>query len=310
MMEQLLAINTGKAIVPDFNFSTATLTSIPGPPGAPAAGTFHQATVTVDGQMYSFGSYSGSGKTTSFRFNPAGFVSTTLAALPTTMYGALVVYHNSKFYIFGGTRGDATTDFIVYDPQTNTYARETAPGLPVAMHTTVGYKDGKIYMPQCNGTTNYYIYDIPTKTLETISLTPLAIAAIFERASIVAGDYVYSVGGRSARTGTPTLSAVAYRMNITTKVIEPLPNLPVGCFLGNNLFTNGRQVYLPGPVVGGVATNRTLVYDIPSNTWSNITSPGAMRAFSANAYITNRMYFLGGLVGTTEQTTGVLYATL
>lgn len=310
MLEHLLySFATPGPIDPEnFDFTKAQLSAIVGPPGATGAGTFHQATEVLNNQMYSFGSYSGTGKTTCFRFNPSSGVNTVLTALPTSMYGASIVLHQGKFWLFGGTRGDASTDFIVYDPVANTFARETAPGLPLSMHTKVAYHDGKIYMPQVNNTTNYYIYDIPTKTLETISLASLGIANIFDRASIYADGYIYSFGGRSARVSTAVMSPVAYRMDIVTRQIELLPNMPTACFLGNNLFTNGKQIYLPGPIVGTSAVNKTMVYDIPTGQWSDKTAPGAMRAFSANAYITNRMYFLGGLVGGVEQPSGVRYA--
>lgn len=308
MLEQLMMISQGVVPIVDFDFTNAVLRSTAGPPGAPSAGSFHQAVTTVNSQMYSFGSYSGAGKTTAFRFAP-GSGSVTLAALPTTIFGGLVVPHNGKLYNFGGTRGDSSTDFIIYDPTTNTYSREAAPGLPVAMHTILGYANGKIYMPQCNNTTNYYIYDIVTKTVETISLTSLGIPTIFERATIVVGDYAYSFGGRATRTTGATSSNVAYRMHLTTKVIELLPNLPTAAFIANNLFTNGNEIYIVAPISGAsVPANIAMVLDLETLTWASHAVPSGLRPFSASCYISNRFYFLGGVIGSTEQTTGVSYS--
>lgn len=309
MIEQLLtSLDAGPVTIRDFNFSTATVTGFPGPPGAPAAGSFHQATIVNNNQIFSFGGYSGAGKSTVFKMTGGG-TPTSLAALPTTIYGGLVVFHNGKFYNFGGTRGDSSTDFIVYDPIANTHSRVTAPGLPLAMHTVAGYANGKIYMPQCNGTTNYYIYDIEAKTLETISLTSLGVAAIFERATIVVGNYAYSFGGRATRAGGAATSNVAYRMNLTTKAIELLPNMSSACFPANNLFTNGRQVYVVAPSAGTTPINKAMVMDTTTLLWTDYTTPGGMRCFSANGYLNNKLYFMGGIIGVTEQTNGVVYAT-
>lgn len=308
MIEQMLILDTGPTPIRDFNFSTGVVTGFPGPLGAPAAGSFHQATIVNSNLIYAFGGYSGVGKATVTKTTGAGG-QTALAALPTTIYGGLVVFHNNKFYNFGGTRGDSTLGFIVYDPVLNTHARVTAPGLPVAMHTVAGYANGKIYMPQCDGTTNYYIYDIEAKTLETISLTSLGVPAIFERATIVAGNYAYSVGGRVSRAGGAAGSAVAYRMNLTTKEIELLPNMSSACFPANNLFTNGRQIYVVAPSSGATTPiNKAMVLDTTTLLWTDYTIPAGMRCFSANGYMNNKLYFMGGIIGSTEQTTGAVYA--
>lgn len=290
MLEILLSGKEKKGVPSAAAIDNATFSAAPGPGYG-----FHFAPVTIGTRIYHFGYYNGSGQATARYFDTATGTFTAIASLPTTVYGAAAIHYEGKVYIIGGTRGDGTFTTIIYNIATNTYSRGTT-ALPSLVFFGAAVKDNLVYIAGANNTGNLYIYNVLTDTFETVSL---GVPAQNGGSASIVGDYLYVFGGRNASLVHQT---TAYRVHLTTRLVEQLTPLPKALMITWSRFVYGKYIVFVGTHESSSASSFThgfFYYDTDLDSYKVLATPNSIRSYAWSGFVNDTFYMLGGIVNST-----------
>lgn len=251
----------------------------------------HYAPVTIGTRIYYFGFYNGSGVASARYFDTETGTFTTLANPPTTIYGAAAVHYDGKVYIIGGTRGDNTNNVIIYNIATNTYSRGTRV-LPAITFFGIAIRDNLAYIANADNTGNMYIYDVLTDTYQTVAL---GVASQICGSGSIIGDYLYVFGGR---TTALVHQKTAFRVHLTTFVVEQLEPLPKPLMIAWNRFVYGKYVVFVGAFDASSVSSFThgfFYYDTELNSYKVLTTPSNIRGYAWSGFVNDVFYALGGI---------------
>jgi N-acetylneuraminic acid mutarotase len=214
----------------------------------------YQATVSLNGILYSFGGAATTDVSASYRYDPAANAWTAIASLPGVRASASAVTDGTYIYIVGGLIGGNPTNTVYrYDPIANSYT--TMAAIPVASgYPVVAYLSGKIYhIGGCpgncsSGTPRVDVYTLATNTWGSGPPYPIPVAMA---SVVVSSGFIYVAGGAD-QTGQAT--SRTYRLDPTTNVWDDasIADLPVARREAAGDMLNGRWI------LGGVATRATL----------------------------------------------------
>ena len=131
-------------------------------------------------------------------------------------------------------------------------------------------------------------------------MAPLPEGRVFN-AVIAHGAYVYVIGGTSDGGGH-TSTATNFRYNTSDNTWETMTPMPVALDSIDGAVIDGK-IYIPG----GESDSNTYVYDIASDSWTDIQANGSYVGREQYQVVTigTDLYVLGGIVGSSASTTEV-----
>lgn len=207
---------------------------------------------------------------------------TVLASAPTGVYtGGSLAYDTTTESVYM-TRGNWKSNFYKYTVETNSWSQ--LPDTPATFDqgaSQIVY-NGYIYALRGGNNTNFYRYsiaeaswEIPTKGFFGPSI-PL-VGGVYTYFPFSSGTYAVTDGSENMYMIRGLYDNVFVRYNVTTGTTTEMARLPVGAWDGSSLVYVGNHneiYYSPGGIgtTRSGASNYFFKYDIPTNTWSEITT--------------------------------------
>ena len=264
----------------------------------------------VSGKIYAIGGSNSSGDlTVNEMYDPATDRWSTKSSMPTARTGFATAVYENKIYVIGGSVGDGFTGNVeVYDPIDDTWQTLASMPTPRADLTAnvVGDKiyliGGRIYSsvsPYYNQTDITQVYDVKTNTWSTNTSMPTALQGY---ASTVVGTKIYIIGGsRQSISGVDTSTSALQIYDTQTgrwTTGQPL-NYPSS--YGASIVTTGvmapTKIYYVGGFSVETFSNKTQIYDIENDFWSDGPNMSTPRAYLGLAVVNDMIYAVGGLDG-------------
>lgn len=207
---------------------------------------------------------------------------TVLASAPTGVYtGGSLAYDTTTESVYM-TRGNWKNNYYKYDVGLNSWSQ--LPDTPATFDqgaSQIVY-NGYIYALRGGNSTNFYRYtiaeaswEIPTKGFFGPSI-PL-VGGVYTYFPFSSGTYAVTDGSENMYMIRGLYDNVFVRYNVTTGTTTEMARLPVGAWDGSSLVYVGNHneiYYSPGGIgtTRSGASNYFYKYDIPTNTWSEITT--------------------------------------
>ncbi|XHH09962.1 MAG: kelch repeat-containing protein [Candidatus Bathyarchaeia archaeon] len=264
----------------------------------------------ISGKIYAIGGSSSDGELAiNEMFDPVTNKWYTKTPMPTARTGFAITTYENKIYVIGGSVGDSFLGNVeVYDPISNTWQTMASMPTPRA-DLSANIVDGKIYLiggktyssvsPYYSQTSINQVYDVETNTWSTNVSMPTALQGY---ASTVIDKKIYFIGGTKQSVSGVDSSTNAVQIydtqtaNWTTG--KPL-NYPSS--YGAAIATSGvlapTKIYYIGGYSAGIFTNKTQIYDIEKNSWSEGPKMLTSRAYLGLAVVSDVVYAVGGFDG-------------
>lgn len=118
----------------------------------------------VNGKIYVFGGYDGTGLNYVWEYNPTSGAWTKKADMPTARYGSATAVMNNKIYVFGGGYGSSSNE--VYDPATNSWGIRSEMPFSLLGWDVAAPSGNKIVLVEAEGSGRTAIYDPTTDAYE------------------------------------------------------------------------------------------------------------------------------------------------
>ncbi|HEX9989316.1 MAG TPA: S8 family serine peptidase, partial [Chloroflexia bacterium] len=235
-----------------------------------------QGGVAGDGNFYVAGGQMGNNTPVPnvARFNSASNTFTALPNLPVPVGQAAVGVTGTKMYVAGGylggtTAASVTSTLQIFDTSTNTWTFG-AP-MPAAKEAAAGViANGKFYViggDDFNATvaTNY-VYDIAAGTWSVG--TPLPAGRTNTNATAV-GNIIYLFGGAIGSGFTADDALLKFDTTTNTwTTLAPAGVTGLGNYGGISTFGAGKLIVTVGGSTNFVSSNRSRIYDITGNSWT------------------------------------------
>ncbi|MDR2204377.1 MAG: hypothetical protein LBE76_08850 [Nitrososphaerota archaeon] len=233
----------------------------------------------------------------------------TKASMPTARTGFATVVHENKIYVIGGSVGDSFIDNVeVYNPNSDTWQTLSSMPTPRAdlAANVVGDKiyliGGKIYSnnsPYYTQTDKVEIYDIKTNTWSTSTSMPISMQG---SSSSVIGTKIYIIGGSKqsdTRTDTSTTNLQIYDTQTSkwTNGSSLLYPSSYGATVATTGVMAATKIYYTGGFSLGAFSDKTQIYDIEHDSWSEGPKMSTVRAYLDSATINDIIYAIGGFDG-------------
>ncbi|MGB5018662.1 MAG: hypothetical protein WBO66_02950, partial [Candidatus Moraniibacteriota bacterium] len=204
---------------------------------------------------------------------------TVLASAPTGVYtGGSLAYDTTTDSVYM-TRGNWKSNYYKYAVETNSWSQ--LPDTP----TTFGQGasqivyNGYIYALGGNNTASFYRYNIAETSWEipTMGIFGPAVPSTTAYFPYSYGTFAVSDEGENLYIVRGSYDNVFVRYNVTTGVTTEMARLPVGAYDGSSLVYvgNHNEIYYSPGAIGTTrltGSNYFFKYDIPTNTWSEITT--------------------------------------
>jgi len=262
---------------------------------------------TVDGKIYAIGGrqYSSSSASSAVeQYDPATDTWTTKAPMPTARQWLSTSAVNGKIYAFGGTPityQPALSTVEEYDPATDTWT-EKAP-MPTARFVfSTSVVDGKIYAiggvlrATAGGaeprTSVVEAYDPATDTWTT--KTPMPTTRAFLATSVVNGK-IYAIGG--ALSGGSSILSTVEEYNPATDTWTTKAPMPTARTTVLATSAVNGIIYVIGGVRYGTVISTVEAYDPATDTWTTKTPMPRARGFLATSALNEKIYAIGGSLG-------------
>ena len=264
----------------------------------------------VSGKVYAIGGSNGNGELAlNEMFDPATNRWSARTSMPTARTGFAEAVYNNKIYVIGGSVGDSFLGNVeVYDPVSNTWQTMASMPTPRA-DLSANVVNGKIYLfggktyssvsPFYNQTSINQVYDIATNTWSTNTSMPTPLQGY---ASTVVGTKIYVFGGAKLSVAgiDSSINAVQiYDTETGTWATGKSLNSPSS--YGAAIETTGvmapQKIYYVGGYSSGTFSDKTQVYDIEQNVWSESAKMPTPRAYLGLAVVNDVVYAVGGFEG-------------
>jgi len=225
---------------------------------------------------------------------------TILASAPTGVYtGGSLAYDTTTESVYM-TRGNWKNNYYKYDVGLNSWSQ--LPDTPATFNqgaSQVVY-NGYIYALRGANQTNFYRYNIAESSWEipTKGLFGPSIPGGTTYFPFSSGTNVVTDGGENMYMIRGSYDNVFLRYNVATGTTTEMARLPVGAWDGSSLVYVGNHdeiYYSPGLIrtTRSGASNYFYKYDIPTNTWSEVTTDrpalqvgtGSSMAYDGSRYI-------------------------
>lgn len=288
------------------NAADSTWTSLAGMPTSRGG----LGVAVVSGKIYAIGGSNDSGElAVNEMFDPATNKWTTKTSMPTARTGFAIAVYNNKIYVIGGSVGDSFLGNVeVYDPVSNTW--QTMASMPTPRtDLSANVVDGKIYLfggktyssisPFYNQTSINQVYDIASNTWSTGASMPTPLQGY---ASAVVDKKIYVFGGAKlsvAGIDSSISSVQIYDTETDTWTTGKSLNVPSS--YGAAVATIGvmapEKIYYIGGYSSGTFSDKTQVYDVEQNVWSESAKMPTPRAYLGLAVVNDEIYAVGGFDG-------------
>ena len=264
----------------------------------------------VSGKIYAIGGSNSSGDLAiNEMYDPVADSWSVKLSMPTARTGFATAVYENKIYIIGGSVGTSFTGNVeVYDPINDTWQTLASMPTPRADLTAnvVGDKiyliGGKVYQngpPYYTQTDITQVYDVKTNTWSTNTSMPIALQGY---ASSVIDTKIYIIGGsRQTISGIDTsTSSLQIYDTITDKWVigQPL-NFPSS--YGAAVATTGvmapTKIYYTGGFSVETFSDRTQIYDIANDIWTDGPQMSTQRAYLGLAVVNDIICAIGGFDG-------------
>jgi N-acetylneuraminic acid mutarotase len=264
----------------------------------------------VSGKIYAIGGSNDNGELAlNEMYDPALNKWYTKTSMPTARMGfALAVYEN-KIYVIGGSVGDSFTGNVeVYDPISNTWQTKASMPTPRA-DMAASIIDGKIYLiggktyssvsPYFSQTDINQVYDIQTNTWTTNSSMP---AALHGYASTVIGTKIYLIGGSKQSisgidSSVNTLQIYDTQNDTWTTGKSLIYTSSYGAAVVTSGIVAPAKIYYIGGYSSGTFSDKTQIYDIENDSWSEGPKMSTSRAYLGLTVLNDVIYAIGGFDG-------------
>jgi N-acetylneuraminic acid mutarotase len=264
----------------------------------------------VSGKIYAIGGLNDKGElTVNEMYDPVTDKWSSKASMPTARAGFAVAVYESKIYVIGGSVRDSFTgNMEVYDTISNTW--ETVASMPTPRaDLSANIVDGKIYlmggktyssgMPNYSQTNITQVYDVETNTWSTNTSMPIALQGY---ASTVVGSKIYVIGGaKQSILGVDSSVNALQIYDTQTGVWVNGSSLNVPTSYGSAVATSGimapARIYYIGGYSTGTFSDKTLIYNVDEDSWSEGSKMSASRAYFGLAVVNDVIYAVGGFDG-------------
>jgi N-acetylneuraminic acid mutarotase len=266
--------------------------------------------VTVSGKIYAIG---GSNSSDVFAVNemydPATDKWSNRVSMPTARTGFATAVYDDKIYVIGGSIGESFTSKVeVYDPMDDIWRTLASLPMPRA-DLTASVVGDKIYLiggkassnvsPYYTQTNDNQVYDIKTNTWSTRTSMPIALQGY---TSVVIGTKVYIMGGsRQSLSGIDTSTSNLQIYDTETDKWSNGQPLLFPSSYGAAVVTTGviapTKIYHVGGFSVETFTNKTQIYDVANDFWSEGPEMSAKRAYIGLTIVNDILYAIGGLDG-------------
>ncbi len=229
--------------------------------------------------------------------------------MPTARSGFAIASYNNQIYVIGGSVGDTFTGNVeVYDPVTDTWQTKASMPTPRA-DLCANVVNGKIYLiggKTYSSTAPYYrqtaineVYDPATNTWSTNASMPTAVQGY---ASAVIDSKIYIIGGtRQSALGSESFTSAnqIYDTQTDTWTNGKSMNQPTsyGAATATTGFMAPTKIFYFGGYMGSTFSNKTQVFDLEKNSWTNGPEMPTPRAYLGVAVINDIIYAVGGFDG-------------
>lgn len=233
---------------------------------------------------------------------------TVLASAPTGIYtGGSLAYDTTTESVYM-TRGNWKNNYYKYSVETNSWSQ--LPDTPATFDQGASQLvyNGYIYALRGANTTNFYRYNIAETSWEipTKGFFGPSIPGGTTYFPYTSGTFAVSDGGENMYIIRGGYDNVFVRYNVSTGTMTEMARLPVGAWDGSSLVYvgNHNEIYYSPGAIGTTrltGSNYFYKYDIPTNTWSEITTdrPAAqVGAGSSMTYDGTQYIYLTRGVGT------------
>jgi N-acetylneuraminic acid mutarotase len=264
----------------------------------------------VSGKIYAIGgSNSSDALAVNEMYDPALDRWTTKHPMPTARTGFATAVHENKIYTIGGSSGESFTGKVeVYNPLDDTWKTLASMPTPRA-DLTANVVGDKIYLfggkassdvsPYYTQTNDNQVYDIKTNTWSTKTSLPIALQGY---ASVVIGTKIYVIGGsRQSLSGIDTSTSNLQIYDTETDKWSNGQPLIFPSSYGAAVVTTGviapAKIYYVGGFSVETFTDKTQIYDVANDSWSEGPKMSTKRAYIGLAVVTDIIYAIGGLDG-------------
>jgi N-acetylneuraminic acid mutarotase len=264
----------------------------------------------VSGKIYAIGGLNDKGElAVNEMYDPVTNRWSTKTSMPTARAGFAIAVYESKIYVIGGSVGDSFTgNMEVYDTINDTWETVTSMPTPRA-DLSANIVDDKIYLmggktyssgtPKHSQTNVNQVYDVKTNTWSTNTSMPVALQGY---ASTVIGSKIYVIGGAKQSTSGVDSSVNTLQIYDTqTGVWDNANSLESPNSYGSAVATSGvmapTRIYYIGGYSMGVFSDKTVIYNVEEDSWSEGSKMSAPRAYFALATVNDVIYAIGGFDG-------------
>jgi N-acetylneuraminic acid mutarotase len=265
----------------------------------------------VSGKIYAIGGLNDKGElAVNEMYDPVANKWSTKASMPTARAGFAIAVYESKIYVIGGSVGNSFTgNMEVYDTISDTWEHVASMPTPRA-DLTANIVDGKIYLfggktyssgtPSHSQTNVTQVYDVKTNTWSTNTSMPMALQGY---ASTVIGSKIYVIGGaKQSVSGVDSSVSTLQIYNTQTGVWVNGSFLNAPASYGCAVVTLGvmapSRIYYIGGYSTGAFSDKTLIYNVEEDSWSEGSKMSASRAYFGLAVVNDVIYAIGGFDGT------------
>jgi N-acetylneuraminic acid mutarotase len=264
----------------------------------------------VSGKIYAIGGLNDKGElAVNEMYDPVTNKWSTKASMPTARAGFASAVYESKIYVIGGSVGDSFTgNMEVYETISDTWEHVASMPTPRA-DLTANIIGGKIYLiggktyssgtPSHSQTNVTQVYDVKTNTWSTNTSIPMALQGY---ASTVIGSKIYVIGGaKQSISGIDSSINTLQIYDTQTGVWVNGSSLNAPASYGSAVTTSGvmapARIYYIGGYSLGVFSDKTLIYNVEEDSWSEGSKMSVSRAYFGLAVVNDVIYAVGGFDG-------------
>jgi serine protease AprX len=262
-----------------------------------------QGDVAADGNFYVAGGQDGANipQGATAKFNPVSNTWTSLAPLPVPVGQAAVGITGTKMYVAGGFLGgtDITSTLQIYDITSNTWS--FGPSMPASTEASAGVVLGnKFYVIGGDdfnaGLASNYAYDVVANSWTTAAALPATRTNLNGTA---VGGLLYVFGGATGAGFTADDDLLSYSPSTNSWTnLAPAGLTDLGNYANISPYTAGKLIATVGGSTTFVPSNRTRIYDIALNSWTEGPAMNESRLGHAQGTLLDgRVIVVSGLLG-------------
>lgn len=253
---------------------------------------------TVNNQVYAIGgrlTSSTSPVATHEMYNPTTGTWTTLAPLPSAVWGAAAAAVLGKIYVIGGFTGDtattATNKVYEYDPASNTWTAKANAPTPIGYASAARVQNAIYVAVGTDGTSfdgrKVYRFDPTANSWSIMANSPGVHSQSVASGN---GQYFITVGGG----GSGTIGNDLNSFYVPSNSWQAGPGAPWSV-VGATGGAIGSRVYLAMGKNGATVSAAVGVYDRTANTWSSRAPAPEALAFAGSAVTGTQVLTVGGV---------------